>query len=83
MAKELGVRPSAVLGLGPADAFTAYCLDRALWLFSRVIEDEQEAAVARLPKTAKESAHTRARQRVIDKYLGIQSSDVGKFRSPG
>jgi hypothetical protein len=83
LAKELGVRPSVVLGLGPADSFTAYCIDRALWTFSRVIEDEQEKATDRLPQSAKPAAHQRARTRVLEKYLGIDPKVEGKFRSPG
>ncbi len=75
------VRASAVLGI--ADPLTAYCVDRALWTFARVIEEEQEAATKRLPKNAKDTTHARARERVLEKYLGIEMSEKGKFRSPG
>lgn len=82
LAKDLGVRPSAVIGI--ADPFPAFCVDRALWFFSKTIEHEQELAVARLPKNAKDSAHTRARQRVLDKYLGLNQAETpGRFRAPG
>lgn len=82
LAKDLGARPSAVIGI--ADAFTAFCVDRALWTFARAIETAQDEAVARLPKSAKDSAHTRAKQRVLDQYLGVnQHKTPGRFRSPG
>lgn len=62
----------------------AFCIDRAVWTFANAIETEQTAATKRLPKTAKESAHDRARQRVLDKFLGVElATEPGRFRSPG
>jgi hypothetical protein len=75
-------RPSSLLGI--TDPLVAYYTDRAAWTFANVIEQEQEAAVARLPKTAKDKAHQRARQRVLDAFLGIEEAEQPeRFRSPG
>lgn len=83
MAQDLGVRPSAVAGIDSRLA-SAFYFDRALWTFAKIIEDEQEKAVNRLPKSAKEGAHVRARQKVLDRFLNNESTvEPGKFRSPG
>jgi hypothetical protein len=48
------------------------------------IEIAQNAAEKRLPKSAKDGAHTRARTRVLEQYLRIDNSnDPGRFRAPG
>jgi hypothetical protein len=42
-----------------------------------------DQAEKRLPKTAKDSAHERARQRVLDEYLGIEAAKTpARFRAP-
>jgi hypothetical protein len=39
--------------------------------------------VTRLPKSAKATAETRARQRVLDQYLGVVvAEETTRFRSP-
>lgn len=83
MAQDLGVRPSAVAGIDSRFA-AAFYFDRALWTFAKVIEDEQEKAVSRLPTSAKEKAHVRARQKVLDRFLNTEpTAEAGRFRSPG
>jgi hypothetical protein len=82
MSQDLRVRPSVVLGA--SDPLTAFAVDRAVWSFARVIQSEQEAATKRLPQNAKTSAHERANQRVLDKFLGVGLvEEPGRFRSPG
>jgi hypothetical protein len=78
LARDLRVRPSAVLAI--TDGFVAFCVDRALWVFSSCIEQDQEEATRRLPENAKPQAHQKAKQRVLDRYLGTDS--MAKFRSP-
>jgi hypothetical protein len=81
MSQSLRSRPSGLLGI--TDTFVAYCLDRAVWLFARSVESAQEEAVTRLPKSAKATAETRARQRVLDQYLGVVvAEETTRFRSP-
>jgi len=80
MATELHCRPSALLGV--TDSWVAFCTDRAVFLFASTIRNEQDEAEARLPKNAKDAAHTRARQKVLDEYLGIELAEQsGRFRS--
>lgn len=81
MSQSMHCRPSSLMGV--MDPLVAFYADRATWTFAMTIESEIEAAVTRLPKTAKESAHAKARQRVIDQYLGIdQANAPQRFRSP-
>lgn len=81
MAKDYASRASQLLGI--SDGFVAHCLDRAVWTFAKTVENEMEVAVTRLPKNAKPSAETRARQRVIDQYLGIVAVEQPeRFRAP-
>jgi hypothetical protein len=81
MSKDMATPVSGLLGI--ADAFVAYCVNRAVWTFARTLEAEQEQAVSRLPKNAKPAAETRARQRIIDEFLGIEAVDQPqRFRSP-
>jgi len=80
MALKLQCRPSALLGV--TDSWVAFCTDRAVFTFGSTIENEMDEAEARLPKNAKEAAHTRARQRVLDDYLGVElSQQPDRFRS--
>lgn len=82
MAKELRSRPSTLLGV--FDPWVAFCVDRSCFVFATSLVQDQDEAVARLPKNAKDAAHSRARQRVLDKYLGIDAADQpGRFRSVG
>jgi hypothetical protein len=82
MAKELKSRPSTLLGIN--DPWVAFCTDRACFTFASAIEADQNEAEARLPKSAKDSAHSRARQRVLDQYLGIElANEPSRFRSVG
>lgn len=82
MALKLRCRPSALLGI--ADPWVAFCTDRAVFTFGTVIEGEMDEAETRLPKNAKDTAHRRARQRVLDEYLGVESSEqTERFRSVG
>lgn len=81
MAQAMRTRPSTLLGV--VDSWVAYCFDRACWYFTNAIEQAQSEAENRLPKNAKDSAHTKARQRVLDLYLGIEASEqADRFRSP-
>jgi hypothetical protein len=69
--------------LGVTDPFVAFCIDRAVWFLAGTIEEQQEAAVTRLPQNAKESAHARTRQKVLDMYLGVELVDEPqRFRAP-
>lgn len=80
MATEMHCRPSALLGV--TDPWVAFCTDRAVFTFASTIRQEQDEAEARLPNNAKDAAHTRARQRVLDQYLGIELSETpSRFRS--
>lgn len=80
MARGLRCRPSALLGI--TDSWVAFCTDRAVFTLASAIEQDQDEAESRLPKNAKNAAHTRARQRVLDDYLGIESSEQsGRFRA--
>lgn len=82
MSQTLRCRPSELLHL--TDPLTAFYTDRALFTFAANIENDQEAETSRLPDNAKSSAHTRARQRVLDRYLGVEASEQkGRFKSVG
>lgn len=82
MSQAMRCRPSDLLGV--ADRYVAFCLDRAVFFLANEIERDQNLAVSRLPKNAKDAAHTRAKQRVLDQYLGIESSEQPeRFRSIG
>jgi hypothetical protein len=79
MAKTLNARPSSLLGI--SDPFIAFCTDRACYTLATLIENDMDEAENRLPSSAKSTAHTKARQRVLDQYLG--TSEViapGRFR---
>lgn len=80
MAQDMHCRPSDLLGM--TDSLVAFYVDRATWTFASVIRQEMDAATTRLPKNAKESAHRRAQQRVLDQYLGHQEVEVSRFRAP-
>ena len=80
MATEMHCRPSTLLGV--TDRWVAFCTDRAVYLFASTIRNEMDEAEARLPKNAKDAAHARARQRVLDEYLGVELSETPtRFRS--
>lgn len=82
MSQTMRTRPSSLLGV--TDSWVAFCLDRACWYFAAEIESEQQEATNRLPDSAKAAAHTRARQRVLDKYLGVEAvSEPSRFRKIG
>lgn len=82
MGQKLGTRPSTLLHV--TDPWVAFCVDRALYTFASGIESDMDDAEARLPKNAKDSAHIRARQRVLDQYLGVDPSEQSdRFRSIG
>jgi hypothetical protein len=81
MSHDLRSRPSELLGC--VDSFTAFCVDRAVWTLAKAIENEQEEAVNRLPKSAKEKAHRNAKQRILDKFLGVELDKAPqKFKAP-
>jgi hypothetical protein len=51
--------------------------------FANKVENAMDQAEKQLPKTAKDSAHARARQRVLDEYLGIEAvQKTERFRAP-
>jgi hypothetical protein len=80
MAQKMTCRPSALLGV--VDTWVAFCTDRAVFTFGSTIENEMDEAENRLPKDAKTAAHTRARQKVLDEYLGVELAETtGRFRS--
>lgn len=82
MAQAYHVRPSALLGLEPADP-RAFALDRAVMHFGSSIEQDQEAAEKALPKKASETMRAHVRQRVLDTYLGVDPANTpGRFRDP-
>jgi hypothetical protein len=82
MAQAMKCRPSSLLGA--FDPYVAFCVDRACFTLASAIEQDQQAAVNRLPKSAKETAHTRAQQRVLDEYLGIELVEQPqRFRAIG
>lgn len=82
MAEAYHARPSAILGVG--DPFAAFCVDRAVLTLVQAIQNDQEVAVGRLPKNAKQATQDMVRQRVLDSYLGIDPAKVkGRFRDPG
>jgi hypothetical protein len=81
MSQSLRSRPSELLGV--SDPFVAYCVDRSIWTFAQTVEKEQNDAETRLPKNAKDATKTHARQRVLDRYLGIETAKTpGRFRDP-
>jgi hypothetical protein len=58
-------------------------LDRAVWTFATSLEEDQERAVNRLPKNAKDATIAHTKQRVLDQYLGIDTAKVkGRFKTP-
>jgi hypothetical protein len=79
MSQAMRCRPATLLGV--TDPLVAFYLDRACWSFASTVEREQETAVNRLPKNAKDAAHTRARQRILDQYLGVEEIPSDRFRS--
>lgn len=80
MSQTMRCRPSDLLGV--SDRLVAFYTDRAAWTLASAIQADQDAAVNRLPKSAKDAAHTRAKQRVLDQYLGVESSEQpDRFRS--
>jgi len=80
MATKLHCRPSALLGA--SDPWVAFCTDRAIFTFGTTIENAMDEAENRLPSSAKDQAHNRARQRVLDEYLGVELSEQKqRFRS--
>lgn len=82
MSQKLRTRPSSLLGV--VDPLTAFYVDRAVFSFAGEVEEEMDAAEKRLPKNAKDAAHVRARQKVLDQYLGVESSEQPqRFRSIG
>jgi hypothetical protein len=82
MSQDMRCRPSSLMGV--ADPLVAFYADRAAWTFANAINSEMEAAVTRLPKNAKDSAHQRAKQRVLDQFLGFteEAKAPGRFRAP-
>ena len=81
MSQAYKCRPSELLGV--TDSLVAFYTDRAAYTLASEIENEMELATKRLPSNAKEAAHTRARQRILDSYLGIEdSAQPNRFRSP-
>lgn len=82
MAELYHARPSHILGA--SDPFAAFCIDRAVMTLIQAIQHDQEVAVGRLPKNAKQATQDMVRQRVLDSYLGIDPAQVkGRFRDPG
>lgn len=81
MATRQNCRVSTILGV--TDPYVAFCVDRAVLTLVGEIESEQLAATNRLPNNAKEAAHRKAQQRVLDRYLGIELADQPqRFRAP-
>jgi hypothetical protein len=81
MAQAMHCRPSNLMGI--KDPLTAFYADRATFSFAKTIENEMDAAVTRLPKNSKEAAQQRARQKVLDQYLGYETvSQPSRFRAP-
>lgn len=81
MAQSMRCRPSSLLGI--ADPIVAFYTDRAVWTFATTIENDMEAAAERLPKNAKEKTQQRAKQRVLDAFLGIEDAQQPeRFRAP-
>lgn len=70
MARSMGARPSDLLG--KLDEFTAFCVDRAVWTFGTNVETAMDEAEERLPKNSKEKARRNARQRALDRMLGVE-----------
>jgi hypothetical protein len=82
MAEAMKCRPSQLLGV--RDPLTAFYTDRATWTFAMTIQSDMDEAEKRLPNNAKDAAHVRARQKVLDQYMGIEAADQpGRFRTPG
>jgi hypothetical protein len=75
-------RPSILVGI--SDPLVAFYTDRAIWTFATAIQEEMEAALNRLPTSAKDKARQRAQQRVLDTFLGVEEVEQPqRFRSPG
>lgn len=71
LAKQMGVRPSELYDVD--DPLARYCFDRAVITFGSVLEGE-------ISKVKGRNEHDTEfkRQRVINKFLGVQQ----KFRDP-
>jgi len=81
MSQAYHCRPSALLGI--TEGLPAFGIDRAVWMFAKAVEAEQETAVGRLPKNAKEATQAFVRERVLNTFLGVDvSSGTGRFRDP-
>jgi hypothetical protein len=81
MAEKMHCRPSTLLGV--QDPALAFCVDRATMTLASAIEAEMDARTKRLPDNAKAAAHDRARQKVLDEYLGVELADEPqRFRTP-
>lgn len=82
MSQDMHCRPSSLMGA--TDPLVAFYADRAVWTFAKSINEEMDAAVTRLPKNAKDAAHQRAKQRVLDQFLGYEeeAKAPGRFRAP-
>jgi hypothetical protein len=80
MAQSFSTRPSELAG--SPDVFTAFCLDRAVWTFGRGVETAMDEAENRLPKSAKDKTRQNTRQRVLDRFLGVDQATAGRFRNP-
>lgn len=82
MCQAYHVRPSELLAVG--NSSHAFFVDRAVWAFASTVEREQEESEKGLPKKASEAMRNNARQRVLDKYLGLDPTKMpGRFRDPG
>ncbi len=80
MAETYHVRPSDLLGVRhPA---RAYVIDRGIWHFVTAIQQDQDTAVGRLPKNAKESTKDHMRRHVLMTYLGVDPAESGMYRAP-
>lgn len=81
MAEKMHCRPSTVLGV--SDPAIAFCVDRATLTLVRAIEEDMDAREKRLPDSAKASTREKARQRVLDQYMGVElAEETGRFRAP-
>lgn len=81
MSQAYHARPSSILGI--SEGLPAFAVDRAVLAFAKNVESEQEVAVGRLPKNAKEATINFTRQRVLDAFLGIDPvAAPGRFRDP-
>lgn len=82
MSQAYHVRPSELLDV--SNGYHGFTVDRAVWSFASAIENDQEIETGRLPKNASATMTSHVRQRVLDRYLGIdQATAKGRFRDPG